>query len=62
MYKEKYEEVEYIGKGSAGKAIKVIDKITKKEYIAKTVMLGQLNEKEKESAKSEVQYLNRLMC
>eukprot|EP01004_Peranema_trichophorum_P002803 NODE_1833_length_1787_cov_21.008413_g1553_i0.p1 GENE.NODE_1833_length_1787_cov_21.008413_g1553_i0~~NODE_1833_length_1787_cov_21.008413_g1553_i0.p1 ORF type:complete len:387 (+),score=90.49 NODE_1833_length_1787_cov_21.008413_g1553_i0:68-1228(+) len=57
---EKYEKLEIIGKGSFGNAVLVRDKRDGSKYISKEVNLQQLNAKDREAQRNEVDVLTKL--
>ena len=56
----KYENVRPLGKGAAGSVNLVRNKLDTKQYALKTINLTYLNEKDKQSAQNEIQFLRVL--
>ncbi|EAS03793.1 plant dual-specificity MAP kinase kinase family domain protein (macronuclear) [Tetrahymena thermophila SB210] len=59
-YKNKYRELEQIGKGTSGTVFLVKSKQDKKFYIAKKIILTNLNEQERQAVEQELILLKKL--
>ncbi|EGR30714.1 protein kinase domain protein [Ichthyophthirius multifiliis] len=56
-YLDKYEEIKQIGQGTQGSAILILNKKTKKQYIAKQISLNGITERDSKQAFQELKLL-----